>query len=146
MPPTDEEMRTHEFNEEEFHRAYFLLAVYAHELIRRQEYMPESIWRGQMKGSDDFDETVADLVARELVLKVDISDGSVGYAITESGQALVWLYSDVIRDVWKKNMNGEGDALIDYLVASLDAYANEVRQQAIAAREQENASGQEAAE
>ncbi|MBQ7567605.1 hypothetical protein IJT17_02245 [bacterium] len=108
--------------------------------------MPESIWRGQMKGSDDFDETVADLVARELVLKVDISDGSVGYAITESGQALVWLYSDVIRDVWKKNMNGEGDALIDYLVASLDAYANEVRQQAIAAREQENASGQEAAE
>ena len=119
-----------EFDEQEFHRAYYLLAVYAHELIRRQEYMPEATWRSQIK-DEEFPDTVADLVERGLVLEVN-HEGTKGYAITESGQALVWLYSDVIREIWKKNMKGEGDKLIDFLVANLDAYADEQRKLAAA--------------
>ena len=91
-----------EFDEREFHRAYYMLAVYAHELIRRQEYMPEATWRSQIK-DEEFPDTVADLVERGLVLEVN-HEGTKGYAITESGQALVWLYSDVSREIWKKNM------------------------------------------
>lgn len=127
-----------EFDEQEFHRAYYLLAVYAHELIRRQEYMPEDTWRSQIK-DEEFPNTVADLVERGLVLEVAPEGGKKGYAITEAGQALVWLYSDVIREIWKKNMNGEGDQLIDFLVANLDAYADEQRKLAAAQPTEENA-------
>ncbi|MDO5296437.1 MAG: hypothetical protein Q4F00_07380 [bacterium] len=127
-----------EFDEQEFHRAYYLLAVYAHELIRRQEYMPEDTWRSQIK-DEEFPNTVADLVERGLVLEVAPEGGKKGYAITEAGQALVWLYSDVIREIWKKNMNGEGDQLIDFLVANLDAYADEQRKLAAAQPTEETA-------
>ena len=127
-----------EFDEQEFHRAYYLLAVYAHQLIRRQEYMPEATWRSQIK-DEEFPDTVADLVDRGLVLEINLKNGK-GYAISEAGQALVWLYSDVIREIWKKNMNGEGDQLIDFLVANLDAYADQQRKLAAA----EQAAGQAA--
>ena len=115
-----------EFDEQQFHRAYYLLAVYAHELILRQESMPLSVWKRQVK-DEKFDDTVADLVEQGLVLEMG-GDQEQTYAITEEGQALVWLYSDVMREIWKRNMGGEGDQLIDFLVANLDAYAEEQRE------------------
>lgn len=115
-----------EFDEQQFHRAYYLLAVYAHELILRQESMPLSVWKRQVK-DDSFDDTVADLLEQGLVLEMG-GEQEPTYAITEDGQALVWMYSDVLREIWKKNMNGEGEQIIDYLVANLDAYADEQRE------------------
>ena len=115
-----------EFDVDEFRRAYSLLALYAHQLIREQEYMPVELWQSQVK-SDDFPQTLEELLDNGYVFGGEY-EGVTGYSITEAGQALVWLYSDVMKDIWLKNLNGEGTQLIEFLVANLDAHAQEVRE------------------
>ncbi len=129
-----------EFDPQEFHRAYYLLALYAHQLIRQEEYMPESTWNSQIK-DEAFADTVVDLTENGYAVRGEYENGP-GYSITPAGQALLWLYSDVLKSIWTQNMDGEGEQLINFLVANLDAYAAAMRERQ-AEREAEAAEANE---
>ncbi len=109
--------------------AYYLLEAYTYQLLNKEEYVPEIIWKNMMQ-DEDFNDIVAELTDNGYVVRGEHDNGP-GYSITVFGQDYLCLFADLLKAIWLKNTNGKGEDLINAVADNLNAYADAMRKRQV---------------